>query len=67
MEAHLHQVHTCVTVAMEIGMRSFEGETYGSLDDFKQVEHPVPEPAPDQVRFLLPSLPAEVSPHLTFA
>jgi len=35
---------------MGISMRSFEGETYGSLDAFKQVERPMPEPAPDQVR-----------------
>jgi NADPH:quinone reductase-like Zn-dependent oxidoreductase len=35
---------------MEIGMRSFKGETYGSLDAFRQVERPVPEPTPGQVR-----------------
>lgn len=33
-----------------MSMRRFEGETYGSLDAFRLIECPVPEPAPGQVR-----------------
>jgi len=31
-------------------MRSFESETYGSLDTFRLIDRPIPMPEPDQVR-----------------